>query len=104
MSMNTKSNGNGHLDEQLRAIADPTRRRILHMLGEKGGCSIGEHTGLCARDIEAKIKLSQPTISHHMKILAAAGLVTTQRQGQWMWYRRDENAVRDMAKKFREAI
>jgi len=103
MSMNTR-NGHGILTEQLRAIADPTRRRILHLLGEKGHCSIGESTGLCARDIEAKIKLSQPTISHHMKVLAEAGLVDIQRRGQWMWYRRDDTAVREMAKKFREEI
>ena len=100
MDMNTK-NGNGHLTDQLRAVADPTRRRILRALGQKGQCSIGESTGLCARDIEARIKLSQPTISHHMKILAEAGLVTSQRRGQWMWYRRDEAAVRDMTKRFR---
>jgi ArsR family transcriptional regulator len=103
MNMNTK-NGNAHLTEQLRAIADPTRRRILHLLGEKGHCSIGESTGLCARDIEARIKLSQPTISHHMKVLADSGLVNIQRRGQWMWYRRDETAVREMTKKVREEI
>ena len=101
--MNTR-NGNGHLTEQLRAVADPTRRRILRMLSQKGECSIGESVGLCARDIEAKIKLSQPTVSHHMKILADAGLISGQRRGQWMWYRRDETAVRDMAKKMREEI
>ena len=74
------------------------------MLEQKGQCSIDESIGLCARDIEAKIKLSQPTISHHMKILAAAGLVTSARRGQWMWYRRDERAVKEMTKRFREEI
>jgi len=103
MDMNTK-NGNGHLTDQLRAVADPTRRRILRMLEQKGQCSIGESTGLCARDIEAKIKLSQPTISHHMKILSAAGLVTTARRGQWMWYRRDDRAVRMMSRKLKEEL
>lgn len=105
MSMNTR-NGNGHntLTDQLRAVVDPTRRRILKMLGQRGHCSIGEGVGLCARDIESRIKLSQPTISHHMKILADAGLVTSQRRGQWMWYRRDESAVREMTKRFREEI
>ncbi len=103
MHMNTRS-GDGHLTDQLRAVADPTRRRILRMLGLKGECSIGEATGLCARDIEAKVKLSQPTISHHMKILAGAGLVTMQRRGQWMWYRRDEAAVKQMTKRFREEV
>lgn len=103
MVMNTK-NGHGHLTEQLRAIADPTRRRILRLLEQKKQCSIGESTGLCARDIEAKIRLSQPTVSHHMKILERAGLVTSQRRGQWMWYRRDEAAVKEMTRRFREEV
>jgi ArsR family transcriptional regulator len=101
MGMNTR-NGNGYLTSQLRAIADPTRRRILRMLSAKGECSIGEATGLCARDIEDKVHLSQPTISHHLKILADAGLIDVQRRGQWMWYRRDEAAVKQMTKKLRE--
>lgn len=105
MDMNTKNgNGNGHLTDQLRAIADPTRRRILKMLEKKGECSIGESTGLCGRDIQAKFKLSQPTISHHMKILADAGLITIQRRGQWMWYHRNETAVKQMARQFKAEI
>jgi ArsR family transcriptional regulator len=103
MVMNTK-NGNGQLTEQLRAVADPTRRRILRMLEQKKQCSIGESVGLCARDIEAKIRLSQPTVSHHMKVLENAGLVISQRRGQWMWYRRDETAVKEMTRRFREEV
>ncbi len=103
IDMNTR-NGTGRLTDQLRAVADPTRRRILRLLSQKGACSIGESYGLCARDIEAKVKLSQPTISHHMRILAGTGLVTGQRRGQWMWYCRDEAAVKEMTKKFREEI
>lgn len=102
--MDMNPSGNGQFTEQLRAIADPTRRRILKLLCQKGHCSIGESTGMCARDIETRIKLSQPTISHHMKILADAGLVTGQRRGQWMWYRRDENAVKEMTRRFREEL
>ena len=59
----------------LSAVADPTRRRILQALKERGGCSIDKEEGLCASDIEQRIHLSQPTISHHMAILAKAGLV-----------------------------
>jgi len=57
------------LNRILNAIADPTRRRILQTLKEPGGCSIGKDVGLCASDIEQRIQLSQPTISHHMAIL-----------------------------------
>lgn len=102
MSMNT-SNGNGHLLEQLRALADPTRLRIIKML-HKASRNAGDFPGMCARDIEARVKLSQPTVSHHMKILAEAGLVTSERRGQWMWYRRDEAAVKDVARRMKEEL
>jgi ArsR family transcriptional regulator, arsenate/arsenite/antimonite-responsive transcriptional repressor len=80
----------------LRALADPTRRRILGMLKQRGCCSIGKDVGLCACDIEAQIDLSQPTISHHMAVLKDAGLVQSEKIGQWMWYRRNEPALRRM--------
>ena len=88
----------------LQAIADPTRRRILQALKERGGCSIGKDTGLCASDIEQRIHLSQPTISHHMAILKQAGLVQCKKQGQWMWYRRNEKALGDLTRKLRDSL
>jgi len=45
--------------------------------------------------IPKRFDLSQPTISHHMKILTRAGLVEGTKVGQWMWYRRNEKALRD---------
>ena len=57
------------LNRALHAIADPTRRRILQALKERGACSIGKDVGLCASDIELRVHLTQPTISHHMSIL-----------------------------------
>jgi len=85
-----------HLDRFLHALADPTRRAILQALKEKGCCSIGKPVGLCACDIEARIQRSQPTISHHMAILTEAGLVTAEKQGTWMWYRRNEKALKEL--------
>ncbi|MGH9677419.1 MAG: ArsR/SmtB family transcription factor [Candidatus Acidiferrum sp.] len=82
------------LDIALRSIADPARRRILSLLKQKGVCSIGKSTGLCACDVEGRLKLSQPTISHHMRVLTQAGLVLAEKHGQWMWYRRNEAALR----------
>lgn len=92
------------LNRTLHAIADPTRRRILAVLKERGGCSIGKDVGLCASDIELRVKLSQPTISHHMAILRQAGLVEAHRIGQWQWYRRDENALKEFAKTLKDAL
>lgn len=79
----------------LHAIGDPARRKILQVLKEKGCCSIEKSTGMCACDIEARLKLSQPTISHHMRILTKAGLVQATKVGPWMWYRRNEKAIQE---------
>ena len=92
------------LNRMLQAIADPSRRRILQVLKERGGCSIGKDVGLCASDIEVRIHLSQPTISHHMSILKKAGLVEAKKLGQWRWYRRNETALRDFARTLRESL
>jgi len=92
------------LDRMLQAIVDPTRRRILHALKAKGACSIGKETGLCACDIEERIHVSQPTISHHMSVLTKAGLVEAQRQGQWIWYRRNETAFRLLVRSLRKSV
>jgi DNA-binding transcriptional ArsR family regulator len=97
------------LDQTLHAIADPTRRRILGALKQRGPVStsapaIGKHAGLCAGDIEERVHLSQPTISHHMAILTNAGLVAAEKQGQWRWYRRNEKALRRLVKSLRTQL
>ena len=95
------------LDRALHAIADPTRRRILQALKEGGaeakaaGLRAGAGPCLCGGEIEERIHLSQPTISHHMTILTKAGLVEATKQGQWRWYRRNEKAIRQMVKTLR---
>ena len=88
--------GNPELDRFLHAVADPTRRRILRALKEESGSSIGKENGLCAYDIERRVKLAQPTVSHHMKILLNAGLVEAKREGHWRWYRRNEKLIAEM--------
>jgi DNA-binding transcriptional ArsR family regulator len=88
------------LDRALHAIADPTRRRILQVLKEGKNSEIRSGF-LCGGDIEERIRLSQPTISHHMGILTKAGLVEAVKQGQWRWYRRDEKAIRQVVKSLR---
>lgn len=85
-----------NLDRLLHALADPARRAILRALKEKGCCSIGKPVGLCACDIEARVKRSQPTVSHHMAILTRAGLVQAEKHGTWMWYRRNEKALKQL--------
>lgn len=92
------------LDRMLHAIADAKRRQILHALKERGGCSIGKEIGLCAADIEMRVHISQPTVSHHMAVLKKAGLVESQKVGQWVWYRRNEGALKEFARLLRTAL
>ncbi len=92
------------LDQFLHAISDPTRRVILRALLEKGANSLGKETGLCAADIEQRVKLAQPTVSHHMKILEQAHLVHATREGHWRWYRRNEKLIREMVKKLKSSL
>jgi DNA-binding transcriptional ArsR family regulator len=96
------------LDHTLHAIADPTRRRILSALKQRGPASTTApalaRNGLCAGDIEERVHLSQPTISHHMSILTKAGLVDAAKQGQWRWYKRNEKALRRLVKSLRTQL
>ncbi len=88
----------------LRAVADPNRRKILRLLRTKGQHRPGEPSGLHASDIEAKVKLAQPTISHHMKILKKAGLIEMQKVGTWVWYRRSESSLKTLRASMQEEL
>ena len=63
----------------LGALADPVRLRLLSL--------VAAHDGLCSCDLEGPLGRSQPTISHHTKVLADAGLLAGERRGRWMWWR-----------------
>ena len=73
------------LAERFRALADPTRVAIVNRL------SGAEE--LCVCDLTAAFELSQPTISHHLRILREAGLVESARRGTWAFYRLVPEAV-----------
>ena len=90
----------------LHAIADPVRRRILESLKykDKGGDAKLNSAGMCAGDIEDCVKLSQPTVSHHMKILEKAGLVDVRKEGTWRRYRRNERLIRTMTQELKRNI
>jgi len=63
------------------ALADPIRLRLLSHVAAAQGDEV------CACDLGAIVDRSQPTISHHMKILIDAGLITREKRGLWVWYR-----------------
>jgi ArsR family transcriptional regulator len=62
------------------ALADPVRLRLLSMI------AAGGLTGACVCDLVEPSGRSQPTVSHHLKILREAGLVTSEKRGTWAWY------------------
>ncbi len=62
----------------LQAIADPARLAILRQLSSAGAT--------CACDLSGCCGVSQPTTSHHLKVLREAGWITGERRGTWIWY------------------
>jgi ArsR family transcriptional regulator, arsenate/arsenite/antimonite-responsive transcriptional repressor len=65
----------------LKALADPVRLRLLSLVASRDG---GE---ACICDLNAAFDLTQPTISHHMRVLHEAGLVDRDKRGVWVYYR-----------------
>jgi len=69
------------LAADLAAVADPVRLRLLSML-------ISAEAGeVCVCEMVEPIGRSQPTVSHHLKILVEAGLIAGEKRGRWVWYR-----------------
>ncbi|QOH55288.1 ArsR/SmtB family transcription factor [Rhodococcus rhodochrous] len=69
------------LARMFKAIGDPVRLRLLSLIASHEG---GES---CVCDISPAFDLSQPTISHHLKVLREAGLLDCERRGTWVYYR-----------------
>ena len=69
------------LSKGFKLLADPIRLRILSLVANAPN---GE---LCACDLPAVIGRSQPTVSHHLSLLAEAGLLTREQRGKWAWFR-----------------
>jgi ArsR family transcriptional regulator, arsenate/arsenite/antimonite-responsive transcriptional repressor len=71
----------GQLAVQLKAVADPARLRLLSLI------LASPDDEACVCDLTEPVGLSQPTVSHHMKVLADAGLVRREKRGRWAYYR-----------------
>jgi len=74
----------------LKALADPARLRLLSIIAAHDG---GE---ACVCDLTEPVGLSQPTVSHHLKVLADAGFVTREKRGVWAYYTLVPEAVRGL--------
>ncbi len=64
----------------LKALADPVRLRLMSLIASHAG---GE---ACVCDLNDAFDLSQPTISHHLKVLRDAGIIDSERRGTWVYY------------------
>ncbi|MHB8170691.1 MAG: ArsR/SmtB family transcription factor [Thermincolia bacterium] len=79
------------LAEFFKALGDETRLKIIHMLSEKE---------MCVCEVIDQLDLSQPAISHHLKILRQAGLVKDSKEGKWVFYSLDEEALINHGEEF----
>jgi ArsR family transcriptional regulator len=77
----------GSLTAAFKAIADPTRREILHLLRKEE---------MTAGDVAARFDMTKPTMSHHFSVLRDAGLVTSRREGQTIWYALNTTVLEDV--------
>jgi len=70
----------GELARTLKALADPARLRLLSLIAAT------DEAEACVCDLTEPVGLSQPTVSHHLKTLVDAGLLTRERRGSWAFY------------------
>jgi ArsR family transcriptional regulator len=75
----------------LKALADPVRLRLMSLIASSPG---GE---ACVCDLTGAFDLSQPTISHHLKVLHEAGLLSRDKRGVWVYYRARTDALASLA-------
>jgi len=69
----------GDLARSFAALADPVRLRLLSLIAAAGE--------ICSCDLVEPLAKSQPTVSHHTKILQDAGLIVGEKRGRWVWWR-----------------
>ena len=81
--------------EAMKQLGDPTRLRIFWLL-----C----HTEECVINIAAMVSMSSPAVSHHLRILKAAGLLSTRREGKEVYYKADNSKLVDKLHETIEAI
>jgi len=68
----------GELARMFAALADPVRLRLLSL--------VAAADEVCSCDLQAPLRKSQPTVSHHTKALSEAGLIVGERRGKWVWW------------------
>jgi ArsR family transcriptional regulator len=87
------------LAASFKALSDPARLQILEFIQDPLQECCSRDDGVCACDVETFLEVSQPTVSHHMKILVQAGLVTAEKRGRWVYYAIYAPAFKDICLK-----
>ncbi len=75
----------------LKAVADPARLQIIDILNSRANFEA------CVCEFTDPLGLSQPTVSHHLKVLAKAGIVQRERRGSWAWFRLNLDRLEEIA-------
>jgi len=96
--------------EALRALSNPKRLAIVHWLADptkhfppqRDGDLVAD--GVCVGFITKKIKLSQPAVTEHMQVLAAANLVTSKKIKNWVFYKLDKDPVAALLRDLSDAL
>lgn len=78
----------------LKAIADPTRLQLIAHI------NASNNEEACACNLTEPLGLSQPTLSHHLKVLTEAGLIEREKRGTWVWYSINEPLWQQLSKLF----
>ena len=74
-----------------KALGDPTRVKLISLIAAAG------EDGACVCDLVEPVRLSQPTVSHHLRQLVDAGLITREQRGRWAYHRLVEGALAAVA-------
>ncbi|MCU1546922.1 MAG: transcriptional regulator [Homoserinimonas sp.] len=80
------------LARALKVIADPARLRLISLVAAH------DDAEACVCDLTEPLNLSQPTVSHHLRILVEAGILTRDKRGTWAYYRLVPGALDSLAK------
>jgi ArsR family transcriptional regulator, arsenate/arsenite/antimonite-responsive transcriptional repressor len=81
----------------LRVVADPARLRLLSLIAARPGREA------CVCELIEPLELSQPTVSHHLRVLNEAGVLEREKRGKWVYYRVVPSTLRDLGAVFEEA-
>ena len=89
-----KALGNQTRLEMLTWLRDPEAHFATHAMHPD---HVRDSGGVCVGDIQQKAGLSQSTVSHYLQIMQRAGLVVSERHGQWTYYRRNDERLKEVA-------